>query len=808
LGIAAVLGWWRAEPIKVRSAATLLLFTAIGLCAYTLLQCIPLPIRWLATIAPHNADVWSRALAPLREPGASWAPITLDPTGTRVELLKGVAYLLAYVTALRVAHRREGVVFLSAVIVSTAVVLGVAALLHPAFGAHKLYGIYEPGPGVGQGHIAPLLNPNNLAEYLNIAICITLAASLSPEPWAPRSITIALTILLGATQVWVASRGGVIAMVVGTVTVAALTFSDRVKRRDPRNWLALGGGAATLIGGISIVLGSSSKAQNELLQTDVTKFAVLLDVARMLPAYGIFGTGRGSFESTYPQFRTLVEYLTYTNPENVVAQWIAEWGLPISMAGFLCIAIALRPTAALARSRTATGAWAALATMVVHNMADLGSEVPGVMLAGVVCAAIVVAGSAGLAPKSAVARWSLAPAVVARSVAAVGVLALIGGITAIGRSVLEDRRRLHDGAIVHPVSVIQMHALARAAISRHPAEPYLPFAVAIRATRVRDDNPLPWLGATLERARIHGPAHLLLAHVVAPQSPAQARLEYRLAMEQAPEIWGPVIQESPHLVGSFDDAMELVSQGTAGTSMLHWLIVALGERLPATCVRLDEELGKRQPNSVEPVRRAAEYAAADLNASEAVPWCEGAARPACIARALSFARRVEKLDPATCAGFRLEAQALAAQGDAAQAMERLEHVADKVSDRVGCLQALVGLALGAHDDRRFDAALAEIARAGCADQKECTSNLIWVAQRYEASGNTRRALAVYKRAHERTPDDDSLLENVARLAGAAGLNAEALRDYQELARRHPGDARWRRAAEEQGETMLRTVTKF
>jgi hypothetical protein len=34
--------------------------------AHTTLQCVPMPIGWLAVIAPHNADVWSRALAPLR----------------------------------------------------------------------------------------------------------------------------------------------------------------------------------------------------------------------------------------------------------------------------------------------------------------------------------------------------------------------------------------------------------------------------------------------------------------------------------------------------------------------------------------------------------------------------------------------------------------------------------------------------------------------------------------------------------------------------------------------------------------------
>ena len=63
--------------MKARSAATLLLFTGIGLTAYTALQCVPMPIGWLAVIASHNADVWSRALAPLHEPGPSWAPISV-----------------------------------------------------------------------------------------------------------------------------------------------------------------------------------------------------------------------------------------------------------------------------------------------------------------------------------------------------------------------------------------------------------------------------------------------------------------------------------------------------------------------------------------------------------------------------------------------------------------------------------------------------------------------------------------------------------------------------------------------------------
>ncbi len=62
LAVAAVLAWWGAEPMKARSAATLLLFAGIGLTAYTALPCVPMPIGWLAGIAPHNVR---QALKPI-----------------------------------------------------------------------------------------------------------------------------------------------------------------------------------------------------------------------------------------------------------------------------------------------------------------------------------------------------------------------------------------------------------------------------------------------------------------------------------------------------------------------------------------------------------------------------------------------------------------------------------------------------------------------------------------------------------------------------------------------------------------------
>jgi tetratricopeptide (TPR) repeat protein len=173
-----------------------------------------------------------------------------------------------------------------------------------------------------------------------------------------------------------------------------------------------------------------------------------------------------------------------------------------------------------------------------------------------------------------------------------------------------------------------------------------------------------------------------------------------------------------------------------------------------------------------------------------------------------LARKLEGLEPSMCKPYALEARGLAARGETGAAIDRLERNLDKVTDRVSCLRGLVALAVASHDERRLDAALSEIARAGCADAKQCVGNLVWVAQAQESRGSPRAALAVYKRAAERAPDDDAILENVARLAGATGLHAEALKDYQELARRHPGERRWTTEAEGQRGAMFGGVGRF
>ena len=797
LAVAAALAWGGADAAAMRPSATLLLMTGLALTGYTALQCVPIPMALLRIVAPHNADIWSRALAPMHEPGPSWPTLSLDPNATRVEVLKGVAYLLAFTTSLRLVRRRGGISFLSTVLVVTGLALAIAAVLHPAFGAKKLYGFITPVGQIEERHLAPFLNPNNLAAYLNIAFCIAFATAISPDPRFPRSLSGSVALMLAVTQVWVASRGGVATMVLGAAAVVVLSRPRSLAGTGPRLGLSLGLLVALAGGAFLVGIGVMDKT-SRLLTTDVRfKREVIHDAARMIPTYPIFGIGRGAFESVFPAFRHSIWIRTFSHPENVVLQWTVEWGLPVALAAFVAVGFALRPRTVLARSAAAVGPWAAILAVVTQNLVDLGTELPGLMLAVVVCAAIVTGGTAGRRASWRVEGWADAPTLVA----ATGIVAAVGAVLVpylgLDGELFADETALFSAAKERTTTADEMRLLARASMLRHPAEPYLPFIVGWRAESARDDDPMPWLEATLERAPIYPAAHRVLADLLARRHPAQARLEYRLTLEQSPDLVWNVVPEAARLVGGFDDAMELLPPlgPVEAATTLEILVDHTDARLPATRVRLDAEIVARTPMAPEPAARAAADAVQDVEADSQTPWCEGPSHAACTARALALAKEAERLDARSCGPHALRARAEVAAGNVAAGLAALATAADQVVDRVACLQQLASIADSAHDEARWRGAVEKVASAGCTSDAECVVDLSWAAGQEEAHGKLSDALALYKRAYERAPADDDILVHVARLAATSGLHTEAAEDYERLARKQPADLRWRRAAD-------------
>jgi hypothetical protein len=805
LAAATWLAWQGAEPMRPRPAATLLFWTCTLLTAWTLLEVVPIPLSWMRVIAPANADVWQRALLPLQEAGPSWATLSLDPGATRVQVARGIGYLLAFLAAVRIANRREGSAFLEGILLATGLSLAVAAWLHPAFGADKVFGIYQPLHAPGARHVAPILNSNVLSGYLNIALCVGFGQAIRPRPDFPRPIAIALVAFLVASQFWVASRGGMLGMGVGLLLTLWLSRAPGPGEPGRLRWFAP---SILAFAGIAMgVLASSEEAWGELADTDVSKLQIAVNALHLVPLFPIFGVGRGAFETVFPVVRNdSGGHMLYAHPENIVAQWSTEWGAVAAFVAAIAILVALRPRSALARSPRAAGAWAALACVGVHNLVDFSSEYPGVVIALTVCAALVTGGTSGVEPRDLADAWSQSPRAVATGSIVLAAAAVLVTFSCVGHELYRDREALRLLAVDPNVALTTFHSEARAAMLRHPAEPYLPFTGALRASRTKDESIIPWIERTLERAIEYGPAHLLLARALSARSPAQARLEYRLTLEQAPELGGLVQNEAVHLISGYDDATELEVTGHAGPYWTNALAESLAARLPSTAARLDLDLARIDPSSTALALREASAALDDLYDGEGAPWC-ASDRTRCLDTALARAERVERLAPSQCSGFVLHARTLLETGDGPLAVKELSNAASVVSDRTNCLEQLAQLALRAKADGPLTRALDEIAHAGCVDTKDCVNNLRFVASFEESRGYLRRALVMLVRAHERDPLDDTLLDEVGRVASHVDMHAEALKAYEELARRHPGESRWAAATASEREALLRSSVK-
>jgi tetratricopeptide (TPR) repeat protein len=790
----AVLAHWKATPLVLRPPARLLLVAATGLTAFTALQATPFPISIVRSIAPNNADVWARALSPLHEEGPTWITFSLDPVATRVEVLRGLFYLLVILAALPIAKSREGTRFLSRALVAAGVAMSLAALAHPAVGAKRVFGTYAPLDSVSYeaNRLAPLLNTNHLAGFVNIGMLVAASSLLTPRhPLMPRSLALGAALLLVGTNLFAASRGGTAAMAVAlTVLIVTTTVSRRAETK--RVLVAAFVLVMLLVGTAMIALSISDTYIAKMAQGDFSKLRLFVNAADLLRAHPVFGVGRGAFEASFPAVRTGHDYFVFTHPENLFLQWSTEWGLPVAIGAFGLIAYALLPRTPLGRSLPPLGAWSALVSAFLHNIVDFNSEVPGVVCSLVACAAICTAGTGGGSRRSAPRRAHLP-----RAAFFVAALAFPLALFSAFRSSTElagDQRTLRTLAVEQSNEREEFHIAARSAMLRHPAEPYLPFTGALRAATARDESVIPWAERALERSPVFGRVHLLLARSLFMRSPSQARLEYRLAFAQDGTMANLVEKECLPLVGSYDDAMELVPDGVAGLPLLSSLAMNLGQSLPATQIRLDEEITRRDPTAEGPLTRGVTAQLKDLR--DDAPWCSQD-RSVCVREGLASAEALKSRRPSECNSWELHGRMLVLAGDVKGALDEVDSSLSTVEDRNECGKVAVELALENAQPARAEIALDRLTKMDCTKKQECIDTMLFAAQVEVARRNPRRAIFFYQRAFDLSADGSvTTLKEMAGVADANGLHREAIDAYTRLLQREPNNAEWRQKLDE------------
>ncbi len=788
-----------------------------GLAAYTLLQALPLPIRALEILAPSAADVWERCLLPFGEQGPRWASLSLDPGATMVEALKWTMYGAVFIAAAAVAAR-HGAAWGVTMVFGAALAAALTTLGHGLAEATTVYGLYQPKMGVVPWHVGPLLNPNNLAGYLNLGALCGLGLMLGERPFLPRwSLGVGVALIVGI-EVTAASRGGVVALPIGIVALALFTRRSKARRPVSSRVSTAMIGAAVAGGAVFAFLGGTAKTWAELYDTDVSKLEMAIWVEPLVRDYPFFGVGRGAFESVFAVYRTLPGNMVYTHPENFVVQWIAEWGLPVGLCALGVFAWAFAPRrVGVHDSALAAGAWCGVAVLLLQNLVDLALEVPAVSLGAATVLGSLWGDRRGPGPSKLALRLpgSLTPTragLVALPVAVLG-LALVMGAVAFGaHDVASDRRSARaaleaafppgPGARSQP-RIASLRDLLHRVMLRHPAEPYFPLVGATMAFRTRTESPIPWLQRSLERAQINGRAHLLLAEVLAGRGvQRQALLELRLAFEDDPAIVGQAAGLAVRWTRDFDALLLTVPAGERGSRMLASLSNAIGVAHPARegdaelAARCDQEAILRDPRLMEPRVREAQKRIDALAAGSSSTLC--ADREACRALILEHADAIAAADPESSTPLFLRGRMLIADGKAEEAARMLEKACERVGDRAPCLQLRAVAASQVKDSAMLDVASKELLGATCSVAADCATMATWLSGVRQSRGEGGLALTLLARAAREEPSNEARWYRLADAASAAGAHAQAAEALEKVARRHGGgDAALRRRIDDE-----------
>lgn len=767
----------------------------VGLAAYTAFQAAPLPIAVVEALSPATAETWSGALSPLQQTGPSWASLSLDPGASWLEALKWFVYAAAFATSAALGARKGAAWGALAVFVS-GVSIALSSLGHRLSGASTVYGVYEPVGEFAREKIGPLLNPNNLSGYLNVAVFCGLGLLIMRRPPLPRFVlALGVAFMLGAL-LDAASRGGLAAFGLGLIAfLAALAYAQRradatiADRTTSRVVVAV----AVTFGVALAVLAASRNLTSILQERNVEKIRLLSWARPMLVEHPWFGIGRGAFESVFPAYRTGPANVIYSHPENFVAQWVTEWGAPVALIGLALFVRTLRPKAVgLGREAAAVGVVVALFVLLAQNLVDLGLEVPAIPLAAATCLGACW-GAAHLSEVGRDERRSSrrAPVRIAWATVLLGA-ALLGAGTLLGtHSVGDDRLRVAEQLAAADLKVQSSRDELRASLGRamlrHPAEPYFPRIGGYVAWRVGDENPLPWVERALERGLSNGRTHYLLARILGSGGKvSQAILEGRLAVEYDPSLVKPVAALALKITPDAEQLVRVIPQGTPAPMIAA--LLQLTRQDPSFTNRdgLLKVLGDRYPTVLEPQLALVTDLIDALQGRRNAARCPAKRRTECVREAESALERADKLSSGGGAALELRAELLIITDRAEQASQLLRGRCERLTNPKRCKR----LQLRAATLTKSAATVAETTRSiiatGCETPAACAESFESVGDTMAASDSWDQARNYYSRAVK----EDATSERWLKLAGAAartGAHLEAADAYQRVLRERGPD---------------------
>lgn len=752
-GAACIAAAWTARSDRSTAGITGIGVLGIALLGWTIAQALPLP-RGLVDLLQHDAVAMSNgAAAVLSEDPPAWLSLSLAPVGTRAEIIKGAAMLAVFfAAALLVALGHRERVFMA--VAASILVMAVVAFAHLASGTDRVFGVYE-APYARSFLLAPLVNQNCLSGFLGMGAPLLLGLALDAEERRERiawSIGAAVAI---AGAILAFSRGGVASLLLGLVAFGVLALAR--KRRDGSRgpWVLA---IAALPVGAGVAAALYIGAEGLFSEFEHGGFSKLQLAARGLGLamdHPFTGVGRGAFSTAFVWEHGST--VRFTHPENFLAQWASEWGLPVAVIVVVAISVALFRAAISARSWAHRGGIAAIVAIGAHDLVDFATELPGVAVVVVALAGAVLAPSRR--GREAQQKWAQLWRVGAAAGTASLALALLLGWNldhlraASLRSELEGQMRRRERA--------PFARTVREAVRLHPGEPVFVLLGGAEAVRRDDPSAIRWLNRAMVLAPGWSAPHEETARwLMRRRRYGQAMLEVREAAVrggQSTELVAcAILARSPTAV----DVLLRAAGDADGRGLLDRTGQCL-DRTSRPAVAIDRHLMR---HGVLGARiRTAERALAAHAPREAL-------------------RALEDTPADDDRVVLLRAQAYVMAREPRRAIALLGRAEDTHGDPRRVLTLRAEACVEAGDAEGMRSSLEQLRGREAGSAREIASIWVHEGRLEERLGNVGRALAAFERAHRLDRESEGLPE-LARLSESQGDWVRTYQAYTELCAR-------------------------
>ena len=251
-------------------------------------------------------------------------------------------------------------------------------------------------PGWIFGYINPhyrvsgtLINRNHFAGLLEMLIPAAFGlayVTVRRSADVARSYLYLLTaVIMSLAVLFSVSRMGIIALLISVLFVGLLVRARRSQRR-----LALGFTLTFVglvaIGALWLGVDAITERYSYLIGEDALlregRILVYQDTIKMILAHPM-GTGTGSYEDRFREYQTFRPDLLFDHAHNDYLETAVEWGVPIAVAFWLCIALAWLRAVRLFLSIQSPeqrgillACIGAMTSILIHSLADFNLQIP------------------------------------------------------------------------------------------------------------------------------------------------------------------------------------------------------------------------------------------------------------------------------------------------------------------------------------------------------------------------------------------------------------------------------------------------